>query len=465
MNERAFWPSPNTVFFYVNGHYHAQIPAGRYEIAASRGPEYYTYRGTVDVVAGQTSNVTIRLKRYADLRAEGWYSGDSHIHLGRDETRDKNVWAQVAAEDVHVGNLLQMGSIADTYFLQPEWGKAGRFEQNETSVVSGQEDPRTGQLGHTIHHNLNSPNHLSEDTYFLYYRVFDDAAKQGAVSGYAHIRDLFHVRRGLALDAPFNVVGFLEVLQAGRVATDIWYDFLNLGFRISPAGGSDYPYTDLPGTDRNYVKVEGKEDTDTWFKNFKAGHVYVSNGPFLEFSINGKPMGDELHVAKGADLNIQASVKLNPDVDGLDRLELVVLGDVVQTQSAYGKDTIDFKTTIKADSSRWIAVRAWGNKQRLNNGVDTTIAHSAPIYVFVGDEPTWKREAVPKLVAQEKAALEEIRSAPLNPDEDLEHFSTDEILKKQWPRQLKLLMGRIAEAEKRYDALLEKLSRYVGAGA
>jgi len=320
-------------------------------------------------------------------------------------------------------------------------------------------------LGHTIHHNLTKPNHASEDSYFLYNRVFDDVAKQGGVSGYAHLRDLFHVRRGMALDAPFNIVGFLEVLQAGRVATDIWYDFLNLGMRISPAGGSDYPYTDLPGTDRNYVKVDGKEDTDAWFKAFKAGHVYVSNGPFLEFNINGKQMGDELHIARNGNLEITASVRLNPDVDALDRLELVVQGDVVQTQQAYGKDRIDFKTTIKADHSQWIAVRAWGKRQQLFNGVDTTVAHSAPVYVFVGDEPTWKREAVPTLVAREKAALEEIRSSPLNPDEDLEHFSTDKILVEQWPKQRQMLLSRVAEAEKKYNDLLAKLAKYTGPGA
>src|SRR6185437_8624394 len=119
---------------------------------------------------------------------------------------------------------------------------------------------------------------------------------------YAHLRDLFHVRRGLALDVPFGLVDFLEVLQAGQLATDIWYNFLNLGYKLTPAAGSDYPYTDLPGTDRNYVKVEGIEDTDSWFKSFKAGHVYVSNGPFLEFSVNGRQMGDEIHANRARTL-------------------------------------------------------------------------------------------------------------------------------------------------------------------
>ena len=55
---------------------------------------------------------TVALERYADLPAKGWYSGDSHIHVTRDEVADPTIWGIVAAEDVYVGNLLEMGNIA-----------------------------------------------------------------------------------------------------------------------------------------------------------------------------------------------------------------------------------------------------------------------------------------------------------------------------------------------------------------
>jgi hypothetical protein len=37
----------------------------------------------------------------------------------------------------------------------------------------------------------------------------------------------------------------VEVLQAYRLRIHPWYDFLNLGFRLTPIAGSDYPYIDL----------------------------------------------------------------------------------------------------------------------------------------------------------------------------------------------------------------------------
>ena len=113
--------------------------------------------------------VDVSLQRYADLPAKGWYSGDAHIHVTRDEVADPQIWGFVAAEDVYVGNLLEMGNIAKLHFQQPQaWGKASRFERDGHFIVSGQEDPRTGHFGHTIHHNMQSPIRAPSDSYFLY---------------------------------------------------------------------------------------------------------------------------------------------------------------------------------------------------------------------------------------------------------------------------------------------------------
>jgi len=457
VDPRAFWPSENRVAFYVKGSYEGKLPTGTYQLIVTRGPEFRLYHNHFEVREGETTQVTVALERYANLPGRGWFSGDDHIHLARDENRDTTVWTQVAAEDVHVGNLLQMGNIAGTYFEQPAWGKAGRFEQDSYLIASGQEDPRTGQLGHTIHHNLQSPIHLSQDTYFLYHRVFEESHRQGGISGYAHLNaGWFNVRRGVALDVPFGDVDFLEVFQAGKLLTDIWYDFLNLGFKLTPSAGSDFPYTDLPGVVRDYVKVDGSYDPDAWYASFRAGHVYVTNGPFLEFTVNGHSMGDEVHVPRGARLDVVAQAQLNPDVDKLDRLELVVLGDVVATESAAGQDRVQLDTQLTADHSMWIAVRAYGSRQEEWN---VTAAHSAPVYVVVDDQPTWKREAVPQLVERERVVLKEILTAPLVPAEDLEGFETGKLLLAQWPRQRQLLKPRVLHADEIYQQLRDRAQK------
>ncbi len=459
VDPRAFWPSDNRVAFYVNGKYESRLPTGTYELVATHGPEFRANHERFEVRPGQVTSLAVRLERYADLPGRGWYSGDDHIHLARDETRDLTVWTQVAAEDVHVGNLLQMGNISGIYFEQPAWGKAGRFEQDGYLIASGQEDPRTGHIGHTIHENLERPIHLGPESYFLYQRVFDESHRQGGISGYAHLNaGWFNARRGVALEVPFGSVDFLEILQAGRLSTETWYDFLNLGFKITPSAGSDFPYTDLPGVVRVYTKVDRPDDPDAWYASFRAGHAYVTNGPFLEFTVNGHPMGDEIHVARGSALDVAASTQLNPDVDGLDRLELVVLGSVIKSEPAHG-DRAQLEAHLTADHSMWIAVRAHGHK---HDEWNMTAAHSAPIYVIVDGEPSWNRAQVPELVARERSALKELLTAPLIPTEDLEAFTTSKLLTAQWPRQQRLLEPRIRKADALYRDLLQRAEKASG---
>ena len=452
--QRAAWPSANRQAFYIDGQYDAKLPVGSYELAVAHGPEYRMFHGTFEIKKDQEATVSVVLKRYLDLPARGWISGDDHIHLQREEVADKNVWLQVAAEDVHVGNLLQMGNISGTNFEQPAWGAAGHFSQDDRhTLVSGQEDPRTGQLGHTIHENLKSPLHQNVGRYFVYHEIFEQSHQQGGVSGYAHLGDWFHAQRGLALDVPFGLVDFIEVCEAGVVATETWYSLLNLGFKMTPSAGSDFPYTDLPGVSRSYVKGSPEATPDAWYASFRAGHTYVTNGPFLEFSVNGHQMGDEIHVMRGSRLEISAEALLNPDVDKLDRMELIVLGDVAATESARGQDRVQMKTTLTADHSMWVAVRAYGARSEPRN---TTIAHSAPIYVIVDDQPFWKLSAVPELIRHQRETLNDILNGPLIPDEDLEEFETHDLLLEEWPKQREMIRARVAEADALYQKLLER---------
>ena len=451
---RTFWPSPHRLAFYVNGSYEARVPAGTYELVVTRGIEYRVHHADIEVRPGETTTVPVRLERHVNQPARGWYSGDAHIHIERHAVRDESTWAQVAAEDVHVANLLQMGNIAGTHFEQPAWGAAGRFERDGHALVSGQEDPRTVHRGHTIHHNLREPLHAGPDGYFLYHEVFEQARRQGGLSGYAHHAELFNGRRGLALDVPFGIVDFVELLQLGRLPTDLWYGFLNLGYKLLPAAGSDFPYMDLPGVVRSYVKLDGPFSVDAWFDAFRAGRLYVTNGPLLELTVDGRTLGEELHVEPGARVEVVAEASLNPDLDRLDRLELIAHGEVVATAPAGGRDRVQLRTTLTADRSLWLAVRAFGERQGERNG---TVAHSAPIYVLVQGRPFYRDERVPELVALQRARLQELLTEAVDPEGDLEPWETRSLLSEMWPAQRRLLEPRIEEADARYRALLEEV--------
>ena len=135
------WPADDKYVFYIDGRYHARLPAGRYRLVASRGVEYRFVDQRLTVKAGETLAQTVRLERWADQPAAGWYSGDVHIHYARRDASDgRAMQLQAQAEDLHVTNLLQMGNVANIHFPQQGWGpENGRLVEAIYAVVSGQE--------------------------------------------------------------------------------------------------------------------------------------------------------------------------------------------------------------------------------------------------------------------------------------------------------------------------------------
>ncbi len=159
---------------------------------------------------------------------------------------------------------------------------------------------------------------------------------------------------------------------------------------------------------------------------------------------------------RGTKLTVAASAALNPDVDALDRLELVVLGDVASTVEARGRDRVSLQQEIVADRSIWVAVRVFGRHQETEMN---TVGHSAPVYVVVDDEPTWKREEVPALIARQRKKLKLMLSSNasnVDPMGDLEAWETQDKIVSEWQRQLPLLRQRAEEADRRYVQLLER---------
>jgi hypothetical protein len=138
-----------------------------------------------------------------------------------------------------------------------------------------------------------------------------------------------------------------------------------------------------------------------------------------------------------------------------------VLGDVVGTERSGGSDKATLKKQMIADHSMWIAVRALGSKQDPQN---MTIAHSAPIYVVVDGEPTWKREAVPAIVADLHAQLGQMLTETIDPGSGgPEPWETRTLLNDQWLLQRPMLKPQVDMADAAYQKLLVELSKYTGA--
>ena len=142
-----FWSEP--VLYQTEPTFSVRVEPGSYQIMVARGMEYIPVT-TKFTVTTQDQDHTIRLDRWVDLPALGWYSGDVHVHHPTTEKSHQDFLLRYAqAEDLHVVNVLEMGHHRGTDFKQLGFGKKFRRSQGSYWLVSGQEEPRS-TFGHII---------------------------------------------------------------------------------------------------------------------------------------------------------------------------------------------------------------------------------------------------------------------------------------------------------------------------
>jgi hypothetical protein len=388
------------VQFYTDGRCRLSLPPGDYRVRVFKGLEYRVNTQEIVLRPGRTRELAVPLKRWSNLPGQGWYSADSHLHIARPlKELNPYVCKFMQAEDVNVGNLLQWGN-SKHFHNAPQYafGRDGLYHEGDYWLASGQENPRTHFLGHTLTLGGRKPINCPE-SYLIYRNFWKEARRQKALSGYCH----FALRRGgedgIVLDLFHDLLTFVEVVQNERGIYQTWYDALNLGFRLAPIAGTDYPCgltaQVAPGRERFYTRVKGPLTYGSWLEGIRRGRTFVTNGPVLDFSVNGKGIGEELVVQPGRRVVVEASVRFDAERDAVAALEIVENGQVIRRFPRKGNtEEIRCRFRHKALETAWLAARTTGKKkgelpsQRLADvRVAPSLAHSAPIYVTLKNAP------------------------------------------------------------------------------
>ena len=469
--EYDLWPGKGRIIFYADGNYKARLPVGDYQLVLTKGPEYRIIDKKIKIKANKTNNIKVTMDRWRDMPAEGWYSADHHIHNPRLSVEaDKRIMQFLRAEDVHLASNLQSASPDNPhYFENRAYGRKGQYQEGNYYLISGQESPDTAELGHTI--GLNTKQfHLAHE-YNDYTVVADGVKTDGGLFGYSHIPiyPMLNPHRGIAIFVPTSDIRFFEILQFGTFGGGLrlYYDFLNMGFKLLPLGATDFPFAALTGTERTYAKVDGHFTPQAWFEAYEKGHTFITTGPMLDMLVNGAPMGSELRLQVGDKLVIEAEASINPDLDGLDRIELVVHGEVVKVERSEPNSTsIKLSHTLTIEDSLWLAIRAYGRgkgegrvelSQQGGFSLRTSEAHSAPVYVYAGKSQTFaNKKKIQELIPfwQSEALAVGFQPVDYSLNEGRYDY-TEEKLKQEWNDELPTLTKLIEEAILKYDEILQ----------
>ena len=393
-------------YWYVPGDLEMALPAGEWELHIFHGLEYAPVFETFRVESGQWTRKTVKLWRHTDMPAQGWFSGDDHTHARLMDGEDaQRLITAARAADIHVCNVLEMGDWMRSYYPQRGFGPEFRVRQGDYWVVPGQEDPRS-LLGHAIGLNLTA-RVRDLHRYLLNDWWADEIHQQGGLYGHTHVGPkTCLVEREMALYTPRGIVDFNSILQT-TLGTDYFYDFLNLGFKMTATSGEDMPYTGVLSASRVFAFCGTNQPftPDLWFDAVKQGRTFVTTGPMLELQVEGALPGSEIQVITNRPVKVVARAWGLRGGSAPERIRLIQFGQVVRESPAENPEQSELKleTTLEAGHGFWLAAYAKGR--------DGSEAITTPVYIVRRGFRFWDVGQAGELIERQLGVLSEIEAA------------------------------------------------------
>jgi len=398
---------------YVDGAFSLAVRPSRLIVELRRGLETLPLKAEVDLSEERPAPLTFRLKRWIDMREHGYLSGDTHVHL----LTQSESYLQMNAEDLHVLNLLVSDFTND---IEKFSGKLDPVSTPAHSVYVGQE-ARDWQQGHIVLMGIkqivqpfqpfggifmgrNEPN-------VVLARALRETRRQGGVATWAHFCNLpgaespIDIALGLidAIDlvtyndptqlpahwGPWKNSGMSQGEFTVMRSMDLYYQYLNAGFRLPIAAGTDKMGESIPvGSNRLYAKFTGTPTYEAWLASLKRGNGFVTNGPMLTFEIDNHTTGDVVEFSGSRKVKARATAR---SILPFANLEIVVNGETAAIQTLPGNNSgqpnglysLEIETTVNLQRSSWVAARVAAdpdtNERILPRGL-TVFAHTNPIY-------------------------------------------------------------------------------------
>ncbi len=334
---------------YVDGTFVLNSRPRRLVVELRRGLEILPLKTEVDLTQPGSEPLTFRLRRWVDMRELGYLSGDTHVHL----LSQSESHLQMRGEDLNVLNLLVSDFTRDR---EKFTGKLDAVSTPGHAVFVGQE-ARDWQQGHVALLRINrivEPFEPFGGTFqgrsepnLVLARILREAHRQGGVATWAHFCNLpgaespIDIALGLvdAIDlityddptqlpshwGPWKNSGMSQAEFTVMRSMDLYYQYLNSGFRVPIAAGTDKMGDDIPvGSNRLYARPVGEPNYEGWLAGLKAGNGFVTNGPMLTFDVEGHTSGEVVEFTGRRKVRARATAR---SILPFGSLEIVVNGE------------------------------------------------------------------------------------------------------------------------------------------
>ena len=380
-------------YAYIDGACEGWLPRGDVLVDVARGPEYEPLRAKVKIEPGQ-QELTLRIKRWINMNERRWYSGDSHVHF----LSAQGSHMESQAEDLNIVNLLQAqwGSLFTSI---EEFTGGPSISRSGDNIVYVSQENRQHFMGHMLLWGLKSP----------VMPWASDGSTEGELGGtmetvMSYWADRAHAQGGTVIIPHFPMpygeqaaliatgrVDGVEIIRHAEYPHVEYYRYLNGGYRIPLVGGTDKMSNDVPvGMYRTYAYIpEDQEFTyENWCKSVASGRTFASGGPIIEFTVDGRRVGDTVSLSGPGTVEVEAWAESPLP---LHSLQIVKQGQVVaSTESRVGR-RLSLKERIEVDGHTWLAARCgaadyFDPVQYFDIWSRGIFAHTSPIYVACGGE-------------------------------------------------------------------------------
>lgn len=430
---------------------------GTYTITIERGKEYLPLTETF-TLTDSPIDLTLSLQRWVNMRARGWYSGDTHVHRTLEElpnvmlAEDLNVafpltyWVteaftppthgdKTSAEDAIPDTLIK---IDDTHVIWPrntEWeifsigghrhtlgavfalGHRTAFQEGVPPVSQIAEKARRENAlldldKHDWPWSMTLPPTMGVQLYEL--------------SNNHLWRTEFAFREWNSPTPPY----LRPPLNAQSGGEREWilftmanyYALLNAGQAMQPTAGTASGVHPVPlGFGRVYVHLPDGFSYERWKEGLQAGRSFVTTGPMMFATMNGASPG-KVFTGEAETLSAEVTGEILSE-QALEAIEIIHNGHPIATihpenrPRAQGGYHSSLTFTHTFTESGWLALRCW----EVRGGTRVRFAHTAPWHVRIPDKPLYiSKEERAYLIDRVKREIN--RSQPLMPPAALQEY-------------------------------------------
>ena len=389
--------------FTCNGEAELFLPEGEYTFEIESGKEFYNANGKIIIKKGKTLIKKIKLERFSNINNESWFAGDMHNHTKINDTplfmESENIhiayvpnwWINPPMGRTSTKDLLEYPPLIKLKNNRFLYTRAGEDERNDCTLMffNMPENIEIPKATWTYPPNVHFAKEFGKlknvwvHLDHMYWWQTPAILACGELDSIEVINNNF-VRGGMnkseAWGKPRDKKKYPNPFGNAEYQQDVYFKILNCGLRIPPSAGSAAPVGGGPfGYNRVYVHVNGKLTWKKWWENLKLGKCFITCGPLLRVTANGKLPG---YIFKSKNnLKIKPEIKLESR-DKITEIQIIKNGKIEKSvlfdewKKSKNIGLITFK------KSGWFLIRAL-----TENSKTYRFAMTAPFYVEIGGSP------------------------------------------------------------------------------